>query len=122
MTGHANMRPPPRRAACRRQALRSRNRSRGQAMTEVAICAAFILVPLFLIIPTFGKFIDMKQTAVQAARYEAAGARSGRFACEALLSSAGSGRRVIVYFLWPSSGLTSIRPSSTARSTLPERR
>ncbi|MFT4563600.1 MAG: hypothetical protein ACI9BW_003356 [Gammaproteobacteria bacterium] len=43
----------------------------GQAMTELLICASFILVPLFLIVPMFGKFIDMKHTAIQAARYEA---------------------------------------------------
>jgi hypothetical protein len=44
---------------------------RGQAMTELLICAAAILVPLFLIVPAFGKFIDMKHTAIKAARYEA---------------------------------------------------
>ncbi|HJP37163.1 MAG TPA: hypothetical protein QF901_14385, partial [Gammaproteobacteria bacterium] len=43
----------------------------GQAMTELLICASFILIPLFLIVPTFGKFIDMKHTTIQAARYEA---------------------------------------------------
>ncbi len=46
-------------------------RMRGQAMTEVAIVAAWVLVPLFLIVPAFGKFIDMKHTAIQAARYQA---------------------------------------------------
>ncbi|TDJ64973.1 MAG: hypothetical protein E2O36_00830 [Proteobacteria bacterium] len=46
-------------------------RTRGQAMTEVLICATFILVPLFLIVPTFAKFIELKQTTIQAARYEA---------------------------------------------------
>ena len=46
-------------------------RNRGQAMTEVLICATAVLIPLFLIVPTFAKFIDMKQTAIQAARYEA---------------------------------------------------
>lgn len=48
-----------------------RSRRLGQAMTELLICASFILVPLFLIVPMFGKFIDMKHTAIQAARYEA---------------------------------------------------
>lgn len=43
----------------------------GQAMTELLICASFILIPLFLIVPMFGKFIDMKHTTIQAARYEA---------------------------------------------------
>lgn len=40
-------------------------------MTELLICASFILIPLFLIVPMFGKYIDMKHTAIQAARYEA---------------------------------------------------
>jgi hypothetical protein len=49
----------------------TRSPQTGQAMTELLICASFILVPLFLIVPMFGKFIDMQQTAIQAARYEA---------------------------------------------------
>lgn len=48
-----------------------RRAMRGQAMTEVAITATFILVPLFLIIPAFGKFIDMRHASIQAARYQA---------------------------------------------------
>jgi hypothetical protein len=51
--------------------LGKRAREFGQAMTELLICATFILIPLFLIVPMFGKFIDMKHTAIQAARYEA---------------------------------------------------
>jgi hypothetical protein len=43
----------------------------GQAMTEFVISAAFVLVPLFIIIPILGKYVDMKHTAIQAARYEA---------------------------------------------------
>ena len=46
-------------------------RSSGQAMTEFLICASFALVPLFLGISLLGKYIDIKQTAIQAARYEA---------------------------------------------------
>lgn len=44
---------------------------RGQAMTEFVVSAAFVLVPLFIIIPILGKYVDMKHMAVQAARYEA---------------------------------------------------
>ncbi|HEY3486549.1 MAG TPA: hypothetical protein VGL10_00650 [Gammaproteobacteria bacterium] len=44
---------------------------RGQAMTEFVISAAFILVPLFILVPMLGKYIDMKHAAVQTARYEA---------------------------------------------------
>jgi len=38
-------------------------------MTEFVVAAAFVLIPLFLIVPTVGKYIDMKLAAVQAARY-----------------------------------------------------
>ncbi len=43
----------------------------GQAMTEFLVVTAFILLPLFLGIPMLGKYIDIKQTTIQAARYEA---------------------------------------------------
>jgi len=43
----------------------------GQSMTEFLICASFALVPLFLGISLLGKYIDIKQSAIQAARYEA---------------------------------------------------
>lgn len=41
----------------------------GQAMTEFVIAAAFVLIPIFLIYPLIGKYIDMKHSAVQSARY-----------------------------------------------------
>ncbi len=40
-------------------------------MTEFVIAAAFVLLPLFVFIPMFGKYIDMKHSAIQAARYQA---------------------------------------------------
>jgi len=43
----------------------------GQAMTEMVIAASFVLVPLFLLIPWLGKYIDLQHSAIQAARYEA---------------------------------------------------
>ncbi|MFQ5658869.1 MAG: hypothetical protein ACE5GZ_00475 [Gammaproteobacteria bacterium] len=43
----------------------------GQAMTEFQVCAAYVLVPLFLIIPLLAKYIDIKHTAINAARYQA---------------------------------------------------
>ena len=43
----------------------------GQAMTELNIVAAFVLLPLFLLIPIMGKYIDIKHTTVQSARYVA---------------------------------------------------
>jgi hypothetical protein len=46
-------------------------RCRGQAMTEFVVSAAFVLVPLFILVPIIGKYVDMKHTAIQTARYEA---------------------------------------------------
>lgn len=43
----------------------------GQAITEFNVVAAFVLVPLFIMIPLMGKYIDMKHSSVQAARYMA---------------------------------------------------
>lgn len=48
-----------------------KTRSRGQAMTEFLIVASFALVPLFLGISLLAKYIDIKQTNIQAARYQA---------------------------------------------------
>jgi len=43
----------------------------GQAATEFTVAASFVLVPLFLLIPLLGKYIDIKQASVQQARFEA---------------------------------------------------
>lgn len=43
---------------------------RGQAATECVIIASLVLVPLFLLIPLLGKYIDIKQAAIQQARFE----------------------------------------------------
>lgn len=40
----------------------------GQALTELSV-SLLILVPLFLLVPLLGKYIDMKHSTVQAARY-----------------------------------------------------
>lgn len=48
-----------------------RGRQRGQAMVELVIVAAFVLVPLFLAIPIIGKYIDVRTAAVEASRYAA---------------------------------------------------
>lgn len=44
---------------------------RGQAMTETLVTASTVLVPLLLLIPLLGKYIDIKHATIQAARYEA---------------------------------------------------
>ena len=46
-------------------------RQSGQAMTEFVLAAALFLIPVFLIVPLLGKYIDMKGTAVMGARYAA---------------------------------------------------
>ena len=51
--------------------LLSQNKQLGQAMTETVIASSFVLIPLFLLIPLLGKFIDIQHTTIQAARYEA---------------------------------------------------
>jgi len=43
----------------------------GQAMTEFAVVAAFVLIPTFLLVPILGKHIDIKHKTIQSARYEA---------------------------------------------------
>ena len=53
------------------QAAKTMHQQQGQAMTEFSVAAAFILVPLFLLIPVLGKYIDVKHKAIQSARYEA---------------------------------------------------
>lgn len=43
----------------------------GQATTELLIAASFVLVPLLILIPLLGKYIDIRHATIQAARYEA---------------------------------------------------
>jgi len=43
----------------------------GQALVEFLIAATLVLIPMFLVVPLLGKYIDMKATAIQAARYAA---------------------------------------------------
>ena len=43
----------------------------GQAMAEFSVTAVFVLVPIFLLIPLVGKYIDLRHTAVQSARQAA---------------------------------------------------
>jgi hypothetical protein len=43
----------------------------GQAMTEFVVTAVLFLIPVFLLVPVLGKYIDMKEQAIQGARYVA---------------------------------------------------
>ena len=45
--------------------------NRGQAASECIIVSVFLLIPLFLIIPLLGKYIDIKHAAINQARFEA---------------------------------------------------
>ena len=47
---------------------RQLQRQRGQAMTEFTVTAMFLLIPIFLLIPMLGKYIDIRHSAVQTAR------------------------------------------------------
>lgn len=49
----------------------NRKTEHGQAMVEFLISASFFLIPLFLGMSLIAKYIDIKQTNVQAARYQA---------------------------------------------------
>lgn len=44
---------------------------RGQAMTEFVMGAVLFLIPVFLIVPMLGKYLDVKSSTIQAARYVA---------------------------------------------------
>ena len=46
-------------------------RGSGQALVEFLIAATLVLIPMFLIVPLLGKYMDLKATAIQAARYAA---------------------------------------------------
>jgi hypothetical protein len=46
-------------------------RQNGQAMTEFIVTAAYLLVPLFIIVPLLAKYIDIKHAGINAARYQA---------------------------------------------------
>ena len=48
-----------------------KSRESGQAMTEFQICAAYVLIPLFLMVPLLAKYIDIKHATISAARYQA---------------------------------------------------
>lgn len=51
--------------------MQCKQKNAGQAMTEFLIVASFALVPLFLGISLLAKYIDIKQTNIAAARYQA---------------------------------------------------
>lgn len=51
--------------------MRQLKRHNGQAMSEFLVAAAFVVVPLFILVPVVGKYIDMKLATVEAARYGA---------------------------------------------------
>lgn len=46
-------------------------RQRGQAMTEFVVSVSFVFMVLFVVVPTFGKIMDMQFQTQQASRYVA---------------------------------------------------
>jgi hypothetical protein len=48
-----------------------RHGQHGQAMTEFIVVSLLFALPVFLMIPLLGKYIDMKSAAIQGARYAA---------------------------------------------------
>ena len=50
---------------------RAPRRGSGQALVEFLIAATLVLIPLFLTVPLLGKYMDLKATSIQAARYAA---------------------------------------------------
>ena len=51
--------------------MRMHKAQRGQAMTEFVIGAVLFLMPVFLIVAVLGKYLDVKSSTIQAARYVA---------------------------------------------------
>ena len=49
----------------------SKNQQAGQAMTEFVVSVSFVFLSLFVIVPIFGKIMDMQSQTQQAARYVA---------------------------------------------------
>ncbi len=49
--------------------MRTKGNQAGQAATECIIASVFLLVPLFLIIPLVGKYIDIRHAAIGQARF-----------------------------------------------------
>ena len=43
--------------------------SSGQAMTEFSVTVAFVFLPIFVFVPTFGKFMDLQFQNLMASRY-----------------------------------------------------
>ena len=87
---------------------------RGQAAVELLVAAAFVLVPLFILAPLLGKYMDLQSSALQAARYaafqrtvwSASGQRNG--AAAAVQSNTDIATRTILrYFSIPGQGLSS---------------
>ncbi|MHB8253142.1 MAG: hypothetical protein ACYDEV_05465 [Acidiferrobacter sp.] len=98
----------------------------GQALVETLIAALFVLVPIFLLYPLLGKYIDLKAQTVQAARYtafertafSASGTRDGATVAQAS-NAALSGWTTLRFFGAPTAALTSTAPQSGAYTINP---
>lgn len=87
---------------------------RGQAMVELLVAAAFVLVPLFILAPLLGKYIDLQSSVLQAARYaafqrtvwSASGQRNGHAVAQESDTDIAT-RAILRYFSIPGQGITS---------------
>ena len=92
----------------------------GQALVETLIAALFVLVPIFLLYPLLGKYIDLKAQTLQAARYaafertafSASGQRDGARVAQASNATIG-GWTALQFFGAPTAALTSGAPQAT---------
>lgn len=95
-------------------------RCAGQALVETLIAALFVLVPIFLLYPLLGKYIDLKAQTLQAARYaafertafSASGQRDGASVTQASNTTIG-GYTALRFFGAPTAALNSEAPQAT---------
>lgn len=98
-------------------------RQRGQAAVELVVAAAFVLVPLFILAPMLGKYLDLQSSVLQAARYaafqrtvwSASGQRNG-YATATQSNAAIATRTILRYFSIPGQSI------SSSSNTLPQYR
>lgn len=98
----------------------------GQALVETLVAALFVLVPIFLLYPLLGKYIDLKATTLEAARYaafertafSASGQRDGASVAQAS-NAAVSGWTSLRFFGGPTVAYSSNAPRSAAFTVNP---
>ncbi len=98
----------------------------GQALVETLIAALFVLVPIFLLYPLLGKYIDLKAQTLQSARYaafertafSASGQRDGATVAQASNAALG-GWTALRFFGAPTAAISSQSPQAGAYTVNP---